>query len=508
MLQFIIFVQRKNPRDQSEQKNCLRRDEEIRRNAKKIRQEGRQRWDGDTLLYVLVAVQSFRNMIGLWIPFHDAREELVDNLTTQSDGNLMSSVLYKMITMLKTRNVSRPIREENDTQAASPFPGPYRINSMYQLLWHVLPEFAVAKSRPTQSPNKERRASDRESPFSLPQPNPARLEVHGEGVPPIDVISRDASGKIGPITYISRFCEYPNNNLRDNLSKVFETRPYSSSDDVTHQSGRPGDEKDAADFVAAAKGAKANWSYGEMVEEDEDRARMWVVPVYCEVLLVTFRSGTSFTSFFQSRPLSLLFELFVDLKQDLEDLDNELGGRLMKRMSTIFKPPRRALERVGTVEELVEEDDEESKVSATLSPASTHLSPPKPIPLTSPLLVEVLLLSLIPSVHVGAYPALSWLSVCSASRLGISMCCGCSLSRSGIQRLSRTPFTWPSAQTSAYLIVPRVFACMDNLRSLTLPSFDLHIIRHRSAFGLRHIEFGNTCLPGQAKAKLRAYLNG
>ncbi len=76
-----------------------------------------------------------------------------------------------------------------------------------------------------------------------------------------------------------------------------------------------------------AKGAKANWSYGEMVEEDEDRgkilgnrtqwayglSRMRVVPVCCEVLLVTFRSGTSFTSFFQSRPLSLLFELFVDL---------------------------------------------------------------------------------------------------------------------------------------------------------------------------------------------------
>ncbi len=49
-----------------------------------------------------------------------------------------------------------------------------------------------------------------------------------------------------------------------------------------------------------AKGAKANWSYGEMVEEDEDRdkilgnmtqwayslSKMRVVPVYGEVLLL------------------------------------------------------------------------------------------------------------------------------------------------------------------------------------------------------------------------------
>ncbi len=36
-----LRTQRKEPRDQSEQKNSLRRDEEIRRNTKKIRQ-GRQ----------------------------------------------------------------------------------------------------------------------------------------------------------------------------------------------------------------------------------------------------------------------------------------------------------------------------------------------------------------------------------------------------------------------------------------------------------------------------------
>ncbi len=54
---------------------------------------------------------------------------------------------------------------------------------------------------------------------------------------------------------------------------------------------------------------------------------------------------------------------------------------------------------------------------------------------------------------------------------------------------------WPSAQTRAYFI-PRVLSCMDNLRSITLPSFDLHIVRHCSAFGLHHIEFGNTRLSG------------
>lgn len=68
-----LRTQRKEPRDQSEQKNCLRRDEEIRRNTKKIKQ-GRQWRNGDTLLYVLVAVQSFCDTIVLWIPFRDARE--------------------------------------------------------------------------------------------------------------------------------------------------------------------------------------------------------------------------------------------------------------------------------------------------------------------------------------------------------------------------------------------------------------------------------------------------
>ncbi|KAK0432067.1 hypothetical protein EV421DRAFT_1911258 [Armillaria borealis] len=66
---------------------------------------------------------------------------------------------------------------------------------------------------------------------------------------------------------------------------------------------------------------------------------------------------------------------------------------------------------------------------------------------------------------------------------------------------------WPSAQTRAYLI-PRVLVRVDNLRSLTLPSFDLHILRHDSAFGLRHIAVGNTCLSGQTEAELLTWLDG
>ncbi|KAK0432938.1 hypothetical protein EV421DRAFT_1846849, partial [Armillaria borealis] len=45
-------------------------------------------------------------------------------------------------------------------------------------------------------------------------------------------------------------------------------------------------------------------------------------------------------------------------------------------------------------------------------------------------------------------------------------------------------------------------------RCLTLPSFDLHILRHHSAFGLRHIEFGNTRLSGQAEDELLTWLDG
>ncbi len=77
---------------------------------------------------------------------------------------------------------------------------------------------------------------------------------------------------------------------------------------------------------------------------------------------------------------------------------------------------------------------------------------------------------------------------------GILTHCGYFLSRT---RLDLTPLmhtlripAWPSAQTRAYLI-PRLLARKDNLRSLTLPSFDLHILRHHSAFCLRDIQLGD-----------------
>ncbi len=47
---------------------------------------------------------------------------------------------------------------------------------------------------------------------------------------------------------------------------------------------------------------------------------------------------------------------------------------------------------------------------------------------------------------------------------------------------------------------------MDNLRSL--PSFDIHILRHHSAFGLCHIDIGNTRLSEQAEAELLMWLDG
>ncbi|PBK85918.1 hypothetical protein ARMGADRAFT_1035914 [Armillaria gallica] len=72
------------------------------------------------------------------------------------------------------------------------------------------------------------------------------------------------------------------------------------------------------------------------------------------------------------------------------------------------------------------------------------------------------------------------------------------------QQVSRS--CHPSAQTWAHLM-PRVLARMDNLRSLTLPSFDLYILHHHSAFGLRHVEFGNTRLSGQAEAELLMWLD-
>ncbi|KAK0190200.1 hypothetical protein F5146DRAFT_653795 [Armillaria mellea] len=88
---------------------------------------------------------------------------------------------------------------------------------------------------------------------------------------------------------------------------------------------------------------------------------------------------------------------------------------------------------------------------------------------------------------------------------GIPTHCEYFWSNDEIPRLSRTPSV--SARTSAYLI-PRVLARTDNLRLLSLPSFDLHIVRHHSAFGLRYVQFRNTCLSGRAEAELLMWLRG
>ncbi|KAK0482906.1 hypothetical protein EDD18DRAFT_1362306 [Armillaria luteobubalina] len=48
---------------------------------------------------------------------------------------------------------------------------------------------------------------------------------------------------------------------------------------------------------------------------------------------------------------------------------------------------------------------------------------------------------------------------------------------------------------------------MDNLRSLSLLSFDLHILRHDPVFMLRDIEFGNTRLSEQAEAEILTWLS-
>ncbi|PBK62036.1 hypothetical protein ARMSODRAFT_981024 [Armillaria solidipes] len=231
------------------------------------------------------------------------------------------------------------------------------------------------------------------------------------------------------------------------------------------------------------------------------------------------------------------------------------GGRLIKRMSTMFKPSQRVVERVGTV--LVEEDEEKMKVSVSSSQSSMddirrpsglgptieeHASvmrayrvqvpplppyrppkpPPKPLHEIPPLPVEVLatILSLIPRTSVPALALLSrdFLSAAQAVLYGdLDMRDVRNPDALWIFLVTRRDLTslthtlrvpaWPCAQTRAYLI-PRVLARMDNLRSLSLPSFDIHILRHHSAFGLRHIEFGNTRLSGQAEIELLTWLDG
>ncbi|KAK0471458.1 hypothetical protein IW261DRAFT_894432 [Armillaria novae-zelandiae] len=228
------------------------------------------------------------------------------------------------------------------------------------------------------------------------------------------------------------------------------------------------------------------------------------------------------------------------------------GGKLMKRMSTMFKPAsQRVVERVA---EIVEEEGEEKiKVSVSSSQSSMddirrpsglgptieeHASvmrayrvqvpplppyrPPKLLHTIPPLPVEILtaILSSIPRPSVPALALLSRAFLCAAQAvlygdldmrdiqnpdtLWIFL-----VTRRDLTSLTHTLRVpaWPSAQTRAYLI-PRVLARMDNLRSLSLPSFDLHILRHHSAFGLRHIEFGNTRLAEQAEAELLTWLDG
>ncbi len=65
----------------------------------------------------------------------------------------------------------------------------------------------------------------------------------------------------------------------------------------------------------------------------------------------------------------------------------------------------------------------------------------------------------------------------------------------------------PCLAITAYPI-PRVLARMRNLRSPTLPSFHLHIMRPRSPFDLHDIMLSDTKLSGQAEAKLLTWLDG
>ncbi|KAG7439285.1 uncharacterized protein BT62DRAFT_768359 [Guyanagaster necrorhizus] len=141
---------------------------------------------------------------------------------------------------------------------------------------------------------------------------------------------------------------------------------------------------------------------------------------------------------------------------------------------------------------------------------------------TSPLPVEILtaILSHLPRLLVPALALLSRDFLCAAqtilygdldmrnSRHGDALWVFLVTRRdlTSLTHTLRVP-AWPSPQARMYLI-PRVLARMDNLRSLTLPSFDIHVVRHHSAFGLRHVEFGDTRLSWQAEAELLTWLDG
>ncbi|KAG7447883.1 uncharacterized protein BT62DRAFT_1004656 [Guyanagaster necrorhizus] len=57
-------------------------------------------------------------------------------------------------------------------------------------------------------------------------------------------------------------------------------------------------------------------------------------------------------------------------------------------------------------------------------------------------------------------------------------------------------------------VMPRVLTRMDNLQSLTLPSFDIHVVHHHSVFGLHHIKFRDAHLSGQTEAELFTWIVG
>ncbi|KAK0201320.1 hypothetical protein DFS33DRAFT_1490555 [Desarmillaria ectypa] len=223
----------------------------------------------------------------------------------------------------------------------------------------------------------------------------------------------------------------------------------------------------------------------------------------------------------------------------------KVGGRLIKKVSTIFKPSQRVVER--GVEEGEEEEDV-SKVSASASSSESSMDdirrpsglgpsieeqarlvpplptyyPPKPArhPPIFPVKILKIILSSLPRSSVPTLALVSryFLSCVQGLLYGeLDMRNVRNLDKLWLFLVTRRDLTclthtlrvpaWPSSQTRTYLI-PRVLARMDNLCSLTLPCFDFHVIRHHSAFGLSHIEFGNSYLSSQDKADLITWLNG
>ncbi len=135
--------------------------------------------------------------------------------------------------------------------------------------------------------------------------------------------------------------------------------------------------------------------------------------------------------------------------------------------------------------------------------------------------MEVLatILSLLPRTSVPALALLlatfsplrrlSCTGTSTCAMFGIPTHCGYSSSRDEISLLSRT------LSVSLHGRLPRLarisypaYSHAWTTSGLIAPSFDIHILRHHSAFGLRHIEFGNTHLSGQAEGELIMWLDG